>query len=70
MRRLKQTSLVKQRKKSLDLLAKLLLEQNKSETVASQKAQELLHKVLNEQQVTEKELQITEMKNLSKLMDT
>ena len=61
--------LSKETMKSLDLLAKLLLEQNKNETVDSQKAQELLHKVLKEQQVTEKELQITEMKNLSKLME-
>ena len=61
--------LSKETMKSLDLLAKLLLEQNKSETTDSQKAQELLHKVLKEQQVTEKELKLTEMKNLSKLME-
>ena len=41
--------LSKETMKSLDLLAKLLLEQNKNETVDSQKAQELLHKHPNQQ---------------------
>ena len=55
-------------KQSLDLLAKLIMQQNKSETDDSQKAQELLHKVLKEQQITEKDLKLNEMNNLSKLM--
>ena len=60
--------LSKETMKSLDLLAKLIMQQNKSETDDSQKAQELLHKVLKEQQITEKDLKLNEMNNLSKLM--
>ena len=60
--------LSKETMKSLDLLAKLIMQQTKSETDDNQKAQELLHKVLKEQQITEKDLKLNEMNNLSKLM--
>ena len=58
----------KETMKSLDLLAKMVMEENKNELLDSQKAQELLHKVLKEQQVTEKELKLNEMNNLSKIL--
>jgi len=60
--------LSKETMKSLDLLAKISMDASKGEAKDNQQAQELLHKVLKEQQLTEKELKINELNNLSKLV--
>tara|TARA_R110000822_G_scaffold258773_2_gene383985 strand:- start:362 stop:1849 length:1488 start_codon:yes stop_codon:yes gene_type:complete len=59
----------KETMKSLDLLAKITMEQNKTEMQDQQVAQKLLHDIVKDQQVTEKELKLNEMNNLSRLME-
>ena len=54
--------------KSLDLLAKLALEQSKNDLTDTKNAQDLLKEILKQQSITEKDLALNEMNNLSKLL--
>jgi hypothetical protein len=59
----------KETMKSLDLLAKITMDQNKNELQDQQVSQKLLYDIIKDQNLTEKELKINEMKNLSRLME-
>jgi hypothetical protein len=59
----------KETMKSLDLLAKITMEQNKNEIQDQTTSQKLLYDIIRDQNLTEKELKLNEMNNLSRLME-
>ena len=59
----------KETMKSLDLLAKITMEQNKNEMQDQTTSQKLLYDIIRDQNLTEKELKLNEMNNLSRLME-
>ena len=59
----------KETMKSLDLLAKITMEQNKNEMQDQAVSQKLLYDIIKDQNLTDKELKLNEMNNLSRLME-
>jgi hypothetical protein len=60
--------LSKESMKSLDLLAKIALEQSKNDLIDVKQSQDLLKEILKQEAITEKDLALNEMNNLSKLL--